>query len=402
MQVSAIIAAGGRGRRLGAGVPKQSLELGGRPMLQWSVDALLASGRVHEVVVAVPAEWLAAPPSYLVRDGVRLVAGGERRQDSVANAFDAVSAASDVVLIHDAARPFVSAAMIGEAVAAASESGAAIVAVPASDTIKWSPSTPDDATAAARTVERTLPRESVYLAQTPQAFRRDVLRDAVALGRRGVEATDEALLAERAGHTVRLVAGSRRNLKVTTPEDLVMAEALWNADSNATAAGASRDAGLRIGSGYDLHRLVDGRALILGGVVIPFERGLAGHSDADALCHAVTDAVLGAASMGDIGQHFPDTDGQWRGASSVDLLRRAVAMVGERGYRVVNVDATVVAERPKLGPFRPAMAAGLAGALGVEPSAVSVKAKTNEGVDAAGRGEAIAVHAVALLERVRR
>jgi len=149
-----------------------------------------------------------------------------------------VSAASDVVLIHDAARPFVSTAMIGEAIAAASESGAAIVAIPASDTIKWSPSTPDDATAAARTVERTLPRESVYLAQTPQAFRRDVLRDAVALGRRGVEATDEALLAERAGHTVRLVAGSRRNLKITTPEDLVMAEALLNADSNASAAGA--------------------------------------------------------------------------------------------------------------------------------------------------------------------
>ena len=158
---------------------------------------------------------------------------------------------------------------------------------------------------------------------------------------------------------------------------------------------------MRVGSGYDLHRLVEGRPLILGGVAIPFDRGLAGHSDADALCHAVTDAILGAASQGDIGQHFPDSDTRWKGASSIDLLRRAAAIVAGVGYRVVNVDATIIAERPMLGPFRVSMASGLAAALGVESSAVSVKAKTNEGVDAAGRGEAIAVHAVALLQRDR-
>jgi 2-C-methyl-D-erythritol 4-phosphate cytidylyltransferase/2-C-methyl-D-erythritol 2,4-cyclodiphosphate synthase len=403
MHATAIIAAGGRGRRLGAAMPKQLLDLGGRPMLQWSVDAFLACDRIRDVVVVGPPEWLDAPPACLRRPGVRLVAGGDRRQDSVANGFDAVPEASDVVLVHDAARPFVDLATIERAIDAAAESGAAVVAVQARDTVKWSP--PDAATRAdgplapaGRVVERTMERESVFLAQTPQAFRRDVLAAAVALGRAGAEGTDEAALAEQAGHRVRIVAGSARNMKVTTADDLAIAEALVRATD--PRAGDSRGlAAARIGSGYDLHRLVDGRPLILGGVTIPFERGLAGHSDADALCHAVTDAILGAASQGDIGQHFPDSDDRWRGASSIELLRRASALVSSHGYRIVNVDATIVAERPRLGPYRASMAAGLAAALGVDAAVVSVKAKTNEGVDATGRGEAIAVHAVALLQR---
>jgi 2-C-methyl-D-erythritol 4-phosphate cytidylyltransferase/2-C-methyl-D-erythritol 2,4-cyclodiphosphate synthase len=403
MHATAIIAAGGRGRRLGAAVPKQLLDLGGRPMLQWSVDAFLACERIRDVIVVGPPEWVDAPPPCLQRPGIRLAAGGDRRQDSVANGFDAVSEASDVVLVHDAARPFVEAETIERAIDAAAESGAAVVAVQARDTVKWSPADGSfrETDAIARThrvVERTMARESVFLAQTPQAFRREVLAEAVALGRGGAEGTDEAALAEQAGHRVRIVPGSARNMKVTTAEDLAMAEALVHGIDLRPAG----DRGLpviRVGSGYDLHRLVEGRPLILGGVAIPFDRGLAGHSDADALCHAVTDAILGAASQGDIGQHFPDSDERWSGASSTNLLSRAAAIVAGLGYRVVNVDATVIAERPKLGPFRAAMAAGLAAALGVEPSAVSVKAKTNEGVDAAGRGEAVAVHAVALLRR---
>jgi 2-C-methyl-D-erythritol 4-phosphate cytidylyltransferase / 2-C-methyl-D-erythritol 2,4-cyclodiphosphate synthase len=402
MYVSAIIAAGGRGRRLGAPVPKQALELGGRPMLQWSVETFLGCSRVNEVVVVVPPEWVETPPEYLRRPGLRLVAGGERRQDSVANGFDAVSARSEVILVHDAARPFVDDATIGRAIDAAAEAGAAIVAAPARDTIKWAPrGTAGDA--APRLIERTLERDAIYLAQTPQAFRRDVLREAVALGRRGVEATDEAALAEHAGHPVRLVEGGARNMKVTTGEDLVIAEAILAAESTTDrGAEAAREGGvaaLRVGSGYDLHRLVDGRPLVLGGVTVPYERGLEGHSDADVLCHAITDAVLGAAAAGDIGQHFPDTDERWRGASSVELLKQAVALVRRAGYRLVNVDATIIAERPKLGPYRAAIAAAVAGALGVPPDAVSVKAKTNEGVDATGRGEAVAVHAVALLRK---
>jgi 2-C-methyl-D-erythritol 4-phosphate cytidylyltransferase / 2-C-methyl-D-erythritol 2,4-cyclodiphosphate synthase len=400
MHVSAIIAAGGRGRRLGAAVPKQSLELGGRPMLRWSVEALLSCPRVNEVVVVVPPEWVDDPPPYLRGGAARLVAGGERRQDSVANGFDAVSERSDVILIHDAARPFVDHETIGRAIDAAAESGAAIVAVPARDTVKWSPSVAGGEPSP-RMIERTLPREAIFLAQTPQAFRREVLQDAVALGRRGVEGTDEAALAERAGHAVRLVEGGARNMKVTTVEDLVIAEALLKAESKAGRGGPEGAAGVRIGSGYDLHRLVEGRPLVIGGVTVPFDRGLAGHSDADVLCHAVTDAVLGAAAAGDIGQHFPDTDERWRGASSVELLKQAMALVRQAGYRLVNVDATIIAERPKLGAHRAAIVASVAAALGVPPAAVSVKAKTNEGVDATGCGAAIAVHAVALLQRDR-
>ena len=385
-------------------MPKQLLDLGGRPMLQWSVDAFLACERIRDVIVVGPPEWVHAPPACLRRPGIHLVAGGDRRQDSVANGFDAVPVASEIVLVHDAARPFVDTETIARAIDAAVESGAAVVALQARDTVKWSPAddpVPAGGTAARahRLVERTMARDSVFLAQTPQAFRREVLAEAVALGRAGVEGTDEAALAEQAGRRVRIVAGSARNMKVTTAEDLVMAEALVHG-RNLRPAGDRGLPVIRVGSGYDLHRFVEGRPLILGGVTVPFDRGLAGHSDADALCHAVTDAILGAAAQGDIGQHFPDSDDRWRGASSIDLLRQAAAVVAGLGYRLVNVDATIIAERPKLGPFRAAMAAGLAAALGVERSAVSVKAKTNEGVDAAGRGEAIAVHAVALLEQL--
>jgi 2-C-methyl-D-erythritol 4-phosphate cytidylyltransferase/2-C-methyl-D-erythritol 2,4-cyclodiphosphate synthase len=407
MQVTAIIAAGGRGRRLGAGVPKQLLDLGGRPMLQWSIDTFLACDRVGDLIVVVPPEWVEAPPACLRHDRIRLVAGGERRQDSVANGFAAVPAATDIVLIHDAARPLVEAAMIDGAIDAAAEAGAAIVAIPARDTIKWSSAGVDAgsglfAPAAGRVVERTLPRERVFLAQTPQAFRRDVLGEAVALGQGGVEGTDEAALAEHAGYSVRLVEGSVRNIKVTTVDDLVIAEALVRAESSSDEVprhGPSDRSSFRIGTGYDLHRFAHGRRLVLGGIEIPFDRGLAGHSDADALCHAVIDAVLGAASLGDIGQYFPDTDARWRGASSIGMLEHVMSLVGGLGYRVVNVDATIIAERPRLGPHREAIIASLARALATPASAVSVKAKTNEGVDATGRGEALAVHAVALLER---
>jgi 2-C-methyl-D-erythritol 4-phosphate cytidylyltransferase / 2-C-methyl-D-erythritol 2,4-cyclodiphosphate synthase len=384
MHVTAIVAAGGRGRRFGAPVPKQFLCIAGRPILQWSVEALLRSPQVAELVVAVPAEVLADLPRYLRAGRVSVVEGGERRQDSVANAFDAASTAAEVVLVHDAARPFVDEGTIARAVAAAAESGAAIAALSASDTVKW--------TADGRFIDRTLPRDAIFLAQTPQAFRREVLAEAIALGRAGTEATDEAALAEQAGHRVRLVEGSRRNIKVTTPDDLLIAEAF-------VAEQARGEGVVRVGSGYDLHRLVEGRPLILGGVTVPFDRGLAGHSDADVLAHAITDAILGAAALGDIGQHYPDTDPRWKGASSLVLLAESAARVRAQGYEIVNVDATVIAERPKLGPHRSSIVECLARALAVPTEAVSVKAKTNEGQDATGRGEAIAAHAVALITK---
>jgi 2-C-methyl-D-erythritol 4-phosphate cytidylyltransferase/2-C-methyl-D-erythritol 2,4-cyclodiphosphate synthase len=392
MHVTAIIAAGGSGRRLGASVPKQLLDVGGRTLLERSIDAFRSHPAVDEVIVAVPAEMLAAPPSCLAwLDGardVRLVAGGERRQDSVANAFAAVSETVDIVLIHDAARPFVTSDVISRAIEGAVTHGAAIAALPVSDTVKRV--VIDEARAGGSVIVETLPREEIFLAQTPQAFRREVLQSAIAAGRSAAtpEATDEAMLAERAGYRVHVVIGDPGNGKVTTATDLAGARA------------RVEPPGGRVGVGYDLHRLIEGRPLVLGGVTVPAERGALGHSDADVICHAVTDAILGAARAGDIGQHYPDTDPRWKGASSIALLEEVAGLVRGRGLAVANVDVVVILERPKIGPYRGEIESRLAGAIGIDVSRVSVKGKTNEGVDAVGRGEAVAAHAVALLTSV--
>ena len=383
LHVSAVIAAGGRGLRFGAAQPKQFLSLGGRSILERSVDAFRNCDIVDDLVVALPQEMAADPPASLLARGkpLEIVAGGERRQDSVAHAFARVSDRADIVVIHDAARPFVTDDTIRRTVAAAAEAGAAIAAIAARDTVKRA--------GANRIVSATLPREEIYLAQTPQAFRTSVLREALALG---VDATDEAMLAERAGHVVQIVEGDPRNMKITTPADLATAERLLGLTAPVAPA-------LRIGNGYDLHRLVEGRPLVLGGVTIPFDKGLLGHSDADVICHAVTDAILGAAGAGDIGRHFPDSDPAWKGANSVDLLRRAAAIVKSSGFGIVNVDVVVIAQKPKLVPYIDAIRSNLAAALECDASQISVKGKTNEGVDSMGSGESIAVHAVALLVR---
>jgi len=390
MHVTAIIAAGGSGARLGAPVPKQLLEIGGRSILERSVEAFARHARVNDVLVVLPESIAAAPPSWLASAGasVRVVAGGARRQDSVANAFDRVAASTDIVLVHDAARPFVDADLISRAIDAAAAHGAAIAAVPVSDTVKRVEAGAGDAI-----VVETLPRETIYLAQTPQAFRREVLADAVRIGRSGVDATDEAMLAEKAGHAVHVVAGDRGNVKITTSADLEAAR---------EAAGSRPASAARVGTGYDLHRLVEGRPLVLGGVAVPAGRGALGHSDADVVCHAATDAILGAAALGDIGVHFPDSDARWKDASSIDLLRRAAGLARDARFDIVNLDVVVVLERPKIAAFLAAIREGVAGALGVPVDRVSVKGKTNEGIDALGRGEAIAAHAVVLLERVER
>ena len=380
MYVTAIIAAGGRGERFGSGLPKQLLPIGGQTVLERSVNAFLQHDAVNDLVVALPQDLASHPPAYLVDASkpLRVVAGGSRRRDSVAAAFSVVSERCDVVVVHDAARPFASQELISRTISAAAEAGAALAAVEARDTVKQ---------VRDRVVEQTLDRRTIYLAQTPQAFRRSVLRDALAVPG---DATDEAALAEQAGHRVLVVAGEHTNIKITTPDDVPLAQALGTGGGKLARTG-------RAGLGYDLHRLVEGRPLILGGVTIPFDRGLAGHSDADAICHAVTDAILGAAGAGDIGRHFPDTDARWKDASSLELLRRAVEIVRGQGLAVGNVDATVILERPKLAPHIDAMRTKVAEVLGVSPDRVSIKAKTNEGVGEIGRGEAIAVHAIALV-----
>jgi 2-C-methyl-D-erythritol 4-phosphate cytidylyltransferase/2-C-methyl-D-erythritol 2,4-cyclodiphosphate synthase len=385
MHVAAIIAAGGSGRRLGAAKPKQLLDIGGGTMLLHSVKAFLEHPRISEVVVVLPRGQqqlaLGVSQDAATLPPILVVAGGERRQDSVANGFDAVAASADVVLIHDAARPFVSADLIDRTIDAAAAHGAAIAALPSRDTIKR--------VDASGTIVDTIPRETVYLAQTPQGFRRDVLAQAVAIGRAGVDATDEAMLAERAGYSVHVVEGDPGNVKITTGEDLEAARAR-------RAVGKPARTG-RAGTGYDLHRLVEGRPLVIGGVTIPFDKGPLGHSDGDVACHAATDAMLGAVGLGDIGRHFPDTDPRWKGADSVALLAAAAQMLAGAGYEVGNLDVTVILERPKIKDYIDAMRARIAAAVHVDPSRVSIKGKTNEGVDAVGRGEAIAAHAVALV-----
>jgi 2-C-methyl-D-erythritol 4-phosphate cytidylyltransferase/2-C-methyl-D-erythritol 2,4-cyclodiphosphate synthase len=385
MHVTAIIAAGGRGQRFGGTQPKQLLPLQGLTLLQRSVDAFLAHGSVDELVVALPADVAANPPDYLrgTAKPVRIVVGGVRRQDSVANAFHAVAPASEVILIHDAARPFVSADLIDRTIAAAAVHGAAIAALGVTDTVKRTGGAGDD-----RVIVETIPRQDIVLAQTPQGFRRDVLAAALALGESSGDATDEAMLAERAGYAVRVVSGDPANVKITTAEDFEAAR---------RRIGPARTG--RAGTGYDLHRLVAGRPLVLGGISIAAERGALGHSDADVICHALTDAVLGAAGLGDIGMHFPDTDPRWKNARSLELLAQVVALAAEAGFEVGNVDVTVVLEAPKLRAHIDQIRGSLAVALRVAVDRVSVKAKTNEGMDAVGRGEAIAAHAIALLRQ---
>ncbi|MBI4475552.1 MAG: 2-C-methyl-D-erythritol 4-phosphate cytidylyltransferase, partial [Acidobacteria bacterium] len=354
MKVAAIIAAGGRGSRFGSDRPKQLLDIGGRSLLERSVTAFARHAAVHELVVVLPSDLVADPPAHLkgTAKPLHIVAGGARRQDSVRNGFAAVSQEAELIVIHDAARPFVSTALISRTIEAGGRFGAAVAAMPASDTIKQAAE--PTITGEPRVVTRTLLREQIYLAQTPQAFRRDILIEALALGARDVDATDEAMLAERAGHQVRLVEGEASNIKITTPEDVRIAAAILGSGSRPAASAeataslaeapfARRREGLRdesgtsaraarVGTGYDLHLLVAGRPLVIGGVTIHSDRGALGHSDADVICHAITDAILGAASLGDIGRHFPDSDERWRGASSLDLLRRTVDLVATHGF----------------------------------------------------------------------
>ncbi len=360
--------------------PKQMLELAGQSILQRSLQAFLRSPHVTDVVVALPRDLAKSPPAYIENDPrVSVVTGGVRRQDSVRNAFDQVNENSEVVVIHDAVRPFVSEQLIASTIDAAIKTGAAIAGLPANDTIKK--------VGVDGIVGDTLRREEIVLAQTPQAFRTSVLRAALSLNLGDLETTDEAALAERAGYRVQVVKGDPRNIKITTPEDLAMAKAILDSQAN----------GLRVGHGYDLHKLVPQRQLTLGGVTIPFDKGLQGHSDADVVCHAVTDAVLGATGQGDIGQHFPDTDPVWKNANSLDLLSRMSSLVQAEGFSVLNVDVTIVAEQPRLSPFVTAMCANVADALGIETGQVSIKSKTNEGMDSMGLGKSIAAHAVVLV-----
>jgi len=317
-----------------------------------------------------------------VRGHIRVVAGGENRRASVAAGLTALPDDCDIVLVHDGARPLVSSKVI-ERVADAARSGAVTAAWPIHETVKR---------VIEEAVVQTVDRSQLWSVQTPQGFPRELLTRAHAASD-GEEATDDCTLVEQLGETVRVVLGAPENIKITTPADLRFAER-WLAANEPVADDVECP---RMGIGYDVHRLMPERPLILGGVEIPYELGLLGHSDADVLTHACIDALLGAAGWGDIGQHFPDNDPLYAGASSIGLLRQVVSGLSQRHLRVGGVDAVVVAEKPRLAEHIPLMRARLAEAMDIPSARVNIKATTNEGLGFPGRQEGIAAQAVAWL-----
>ena len=382
--ISAVLVAAGSSTRMG--FDKLSFDLGGETVLHRSIRAFDQCPKIGEIVlVAGKNRAFVEQQAVGCTKPVQIVAGGATRAESAKNGV--LAAHGELVAVHDAARPFVSPAVIAAVLEAADRCGAAAPAVPVKDTIKQAVPGDGKTVPEACLVHSTPDRSILYAVQTPQCFDRTqylaALQELDAEKARLV--TDDCSLFELTGRSVQLTQGDYANLKITTREDLPRPV-------------QKEETRMRIGHGYDVHRLVEGRKLILGGVEIPFEKGLLGHSDADVLAHAVMDAVLGAAALGDIGQHFPDNDPAYAGADSLELARHVARILSEHGYRVENIDATILCQRPKLAPHIPAMQANLAAAFGLPVDAVSVKATTEEHLGFTGEGLGIAAHAVALIE----
>jgi 2-C-methyl-D-erythritol 4-phosphate cytidylyltransferase / 2-C-methyl-D-erythritol 2,4-cyclodiphosphate synthase len=380
--VAAVVVAAGRGSRVGGDVPKAYRPLGGRPMIRFSLGLFSADKQVRVVQPVIhedDASLYQAAAGGL--DVLPPVFGGATRQASVRAGLEALVAHQpEIVLVHDAARPFASAALISRAVAAA-KLGAAVPGLALSDTVK--------AVDAREHVTQTLDRVSLRAIQTPQAFNFGALlaahRDAAAAGRD--DFSDDAALMEWAGHSVAVFAGEAGNVKLTMPEDFARVE----------SGRLAMLADMRMGTGYDVHAFSDGDHVMLGGVKIPHTRGLAGHSDADAVLHALVDAILGALAEGDIGVHFPPNDPQWRGAASEEFLRFAGERVQARGGMIAHLDVTVICEAPRIGPHRDAIRARIAAIAGLSLDRVAVKATTSEKLGFIGRGEGIAALATATI-----
>jgi len=374
MQVAALIMAAGRGSRLGGETPKQYLPLAGRPVLNHSVERF----RRHADIGLVRCVIGTADGALFDAAGCGAAAamGGATRQDSVRRGLESLAeAAPDLVLIHDAARPLVDEGTIDRVLAALREAPGAIAALPVVDSLRR---------AAAGRVTGTVERDDLWRAQTPQGFRYAAIL-AAHRAAEGETLTDDADVAARFGLEVRVVAGSEDNFKITTADDLARAERLL----------ADRLGDVRVGSGFDVHRFGPGAQVMLCGLAVPHRAGLVGHSDADVGLHALTDALLGALGEGDIGAHFPPSDGRWKGQASDLFLRHAASLVAARGGRIAHVDVTILCETPKIGAHREAMRARLADILRIEVGRVSVKATTTERLGFLGRGEGIAAQATA-------
>ncbi len=380
MSIAAIIPAAGSGTRMKLKHPKQYHLLGNAPILVHAIRPFIAHPDIDQVVVVAPQEHLEATRKLCANhdDQIIVVPGGKRRQDSVRAGYQALSKKTRLVVIHDGARPLVTNALINRCLEAAKKSGAAIAAIPVKDTLKQAAS---DGMIAA-----TVDRRNLWQAQTPQVFAYSILGQAYHNKAAG-EATDEAMLIEGLGHHVALVDGDETNIKITRPADLLLAQQLMTKTS----------CPFRIGHGFDAHRFATQRKLILGGVEIPYDLGLAGHSDADVLSHALCDALLGATGKGDIGKHFPDTDPRFAGISSLKLLEQVCAAVKDDGYHIGNIDLTIVCQQPRLAPYLAAMRSQLATTCQNHEQTINIKATTTEKMGYTGRGEGISAHAVVLL-----
>jgi 2-C-methyl-D-erythritol 4-phosphate cytidylyltransferase/2-C-methyl-D-erythritol 2,4-cyclodiphosphate synthase len=376
MHLAAIIVAAGTGSRFGSETPKQFLTLLGEPVIRHAARALIDSGAVLQPVGD------AGPIAEALADLPHLppVPGGATRQDSVRLGLLALRPhAPGFVLIHDAARPFIPPGTVPNLLAALAQCPGAIPAAPVADTLKR---------VRDGVIEATVPREGLFRAQTPQAFRFDAILQAHHAGITG--ATDDAALLEALGLAVAIVPGSEHNIKLTYQDDLARLEAAMSAALVP-----------HIGTGFDVHVLAEGRPMVLCGVTVPHDKGLAGHSDADVGIHALCDAIYGALAEGDIGRHFPPSEAAWKNADSAQFLAHAAARIAARGGQLVNADITLICERPKIAPHAEAMRERLAALLGVAPGCISVKATTTERLGFTGRGEGIAAQAavVVLLRR---
>jgi len=381
MKSAAIIVAAGSGSRMGQ--PKQFLPLGDKTVVECSLAAFLEIPEIETIVLVMTPENVKAHGPRLSSDRVKVVAGGETRMISVRNGFKEIPEDADVVAVHDGARPLITTAIIKAVIEEAYESGAALPAVPVKDTLK-------KVASKALWIAGTPARSSFWAAQTPQCYRREILEEALANFIDEIDATDESQIVEKSGHKVKIVESSYENFKITTPEDLVMAEALLEE----RRGGRRRTA---VGFGFDIHRLVEGRELWLAGLKLEHKKGLLGHSDGDAVLHAVGDAILGALGAGEIGIMFPPDNPKIKNIQSKDIMAAVMAKLITAGGVISHIDVTLVAEEPKLKPHYDAFKTSVAGILSVPPDRVNLKAKSHEGVDSIGRGEAIACYAVATL-----
>lgn len=391
-KTAVIIAAAGSGRRMGGGLNKQYINIAGMPVLARSVLVFEENPHIHEIVLVVrPGEEELCRRQIIEPYGFQkifaIIGGGAQRQDSVRKALAVLPPDVELVLVHDGARPLVSQEVVEQVIAAAAQYGAAVPAVPVKDTIKTIAFTGDSGAV----VMDTPARSSLRAVQTPQGFHRDILERAFAACRDTASVTDDASMVEALGLPVRVTPGEERNLKITTPEDVARAEQLLSVHAPSPSL-----AGIpRTGTGFDVHAFAKDRKLFLGGVEIPYDRGLLGHSDADVLLHAVMDALLGAASLGDIGKHFPDSDPAYKGISSLLLLEHTGRLLQEKGWTIVNIDVTLIAQRPKIAPYISQMKKNISQVLKISEAQINIKGTTTERLGFTGREEGIAAQAAA-------